>query len=153
MEYSAWPFVDYTKQIHKLFGRYPRYVIGVSSDGPDNYFAHYEFVAVSKAVMETMCRYLSKHLAGEDVRLNILRTRNVLTDAIGEIFGNEYEEFVGKFAGKEYFIDPSEVGDAILALCSGLLDAMSGQVLMVDKGIAFCDGLMRMMEKREELGI
>ncbi len=153
LEYSAWPFVAYVQHIKKIFSSYPRYVIGVSSDGPDNYFVGYEFVAVSKAVMETFCRYMSKHLAGEDVRLNVIRTRNVLTDAVYEIFGEQYTDFVGKYAGEEYFMQPEEVGDAILAMCSGLLDAMSGQVIQVDKGIAFADSLMRLLEEKDSLGL
>ncbi len=75
LEYSAWPFVAYVQHMKKLFDRYPRYVIGISSDGPDNYFVHYEFVALSKAVMETFCRYMAKQLANEDIRLNILHRR------------------------------------------------------------------------------
>ena len=121
LEYSAWPMVEYTKRIHKTFGHYPRYVIGISSDGPDHYFSNYEFVATSKAVMEVFCRYLSKHLQDEDIRINILRTRNVLTDAVYEIFGPDYVKFVGKYAGEQYFLQPEEIGDAVLALCSGMI--------------------------------
>lgn len=153
LEYSSWPFVAYTQRIKKTFGTYPRYVIGISSDGPDNYFAGYEFVAVSKAVMETFCRYMAKHLSGEDIRLNILRTRNVPTDAVLEIFGEEYKNFVGKYAGDDSFVQPEEIGDAVLALCSGMLDAMNGQVIMVDRGVAFADSLMRMLEERDVLGL
>lgn len=153
LEYSAWPFVGYLQHMKKIFGQLPRYVVGISSDGADNYFSHYEFVAISKAVMETMCRYLSKHLAGEDIRLNILRTRNVLTDAVEEVFGPLYKQFVGKYAGREYFIEPEEIGDTVLAMCSGMLDALNGQVIQVDKGIAFADTLMRLMDRREELGL
>jgi NAD(P)-dependent dehydrogenase (short-subunit alcohol dehydrogenase family) len=153
LEYSAWPFVAYIQHMKAVLGRYPRYVVGISSDGPDRYFSHYEFVALSKAVMETLCRYLTHHLRGEDVRLNVLRTRNVLTDAIEEIFGPLYRGFVGKYAGEEYFIAPEEIGDCVLAMCSGMLDALNGQVIMVDKGIAFADSLMRLMDKREELGM
>jgi len=153
LEYSAWPFVAYTQQIKKTFGKFPRYVIGVSSDGPDNYFANYEFVAASKAVMETFCRYMAKHLSGEDVRLNVIRTRNVLTDAVYEIFGDEYTNFVGKYAGEDYFVQPQEIGDAILGMCSGMLDAMNGQIIMVDKGVAFADSLMRLLEERNALGL
>ena len=153
LEYSAWPFVAYIQHMHKQFGRYPRYVIGMSSDGPDNYFAHYEFVALSKAVMETLCRYVAKDLQDEDIRLNILRTRNVLTDAVEEVFGSFYKGFVGKYAGEEYFVTPEEIGDCALAMCSGLLDAMNGQIIMADKGIAFADGLMHLMDRHEELGM
>ena len=40
-----------------MFGRYPRYVVGLSSGGPDAFYKNYDFVAASKAVMETLCRY------------------------------------------------------------------------------------------------
>ena len=153
LEYSAWPFVRYPQLMQEKFNKLPRYIIGISSDGPDNYFTQYEYVATSKAVMEVFCRYLVKHLRGEDVRVNVVRTRNVLTDAVEEIFGADYKRFVGKYAGEEYFIEPHEIGDTVLALCSGMMDAMSGQVIMVDKGIAFADTLMRLMERREALGL
>ncbi len=153
LEYSSWPMVAYTQAIKKTFKKYPRYVVGVSSDGPDNYFVNYEFVAASKAVMETFCRYMAKHLGPEGVNVNVVRSRNVLTDAVYEIFGDDYKTFVGKYAGEEYFMHPEEVGDAILAVCSGMMDAMNGQVIMVDKGIAFADTLMRLLEHREELGL
>jgi hypothetical protein len=32
---------------------------------------------------------------------------------------------------------PEEITDAILVPCSGLLDGVLGQVLMIDRGIAF----------------
>jgi NAD(P)-dependent dehydrogenase (short-subunit alcohol dehydrogenase family) len=152
LEYSAWPFVAYQQHIKKLFGRLPRYVIGMSSDGPDNYFSHYEYVAASKAVMETMCRYLARHLRHEDIRLNIIRSRNVLTDAVGEIFGPKYVAFMSKYAGEENFMYPEEIANVALALCSGMLDAVNGQVIQVDKGAAFADTLMRTMEQLEKWG-
>lgn len=153
IEYSAWPFVGYTQKIKKIFGKYPRYLIGVSSDGPDSYFVNYEFVAASKAVMETFCKYMAKRLRGEDVHINVIRTRNVLTDAVFEIFGQEYVDFCSKYAGEEYFMYPNEIGDTILAMCSGMLDALNGQVIQVDKGISFADSLMRLLEEKEKLGL
>src|SRR5262245_28300510 len=30
IEYSAWPFFDYPRKIRTVFGRYPRYVVGLS---------------------------------------------------------------------------------------------------------------------------
>ncbi len=68
-------------------------------------------------------------------------------------FGDAYRAFIGKYAGERYFIEPEEVGSVVLALCSGMLDAMNGQVIQVDKGIAFADSLMRLLELREELGL
>ena len=39
----------------------------------------------------------------------------------------------------------------ILALCSGLMDGVSGQVLMIDRGTTFFDNLMRLYNERNEL--
>ena len=153
LEYSAWPMVSYLQAIKKTFAHYPRYVVGISSDGADNYFTGYEFVAISKSVMEVFCRYLAGRLDGESTRVNVLRTRNVPTDAVYEIFGAQYVEFMRKYSGEEYFVQVEEVADAVFALCSGLMDSMSGQVIQLDKGAAFADTMMRWMERREEFGL
>jgi enoyl-[acyl-carrier-protein] reductase (NADH) len=44
-------------------------------------------------------------------------------------------------------------GQAALALCSGLMDAVTGQVILLDKGVAFQDNLMRLFEEREHYGL
>jgi len=153
MEYSAWPFVSYLQQARQVLGRYPRYVVGSSSDGPDNFYAHYEYVALVKGVMEVLCRYLSKQLLDEDIRLNIVRTRNVITESALAVHGADYPEFVKRYGGEAHFIEAEEVADTILALCSGLLDALSGQIINVDRGGPFHDNLMRLYRHREEYGL
>jgi enoyl-[acyl-carrier-protein] reductase (NADH) len=45
------------------------------------------------------------------------------------------------------------VADAALALCSGMMDGVSGQILTIDRGTSFFDNLMRLYEERESLGI
>ena len=87
LEYSAWPLFSYTHKIREVFGRYPRYVVGLSSGGPDQYFANYDFVAASKAVMEVMCRYLNYRLFTEDIRINVVRARAVRTESLRATFG------------------------------------------------------------------
>jgi len=151
LEYSAWPLFAYTKKIREIFGRYPRYVVGLSSGGPDRYFANYDFVAASKAVMEVMCRYLNYRLFNEDVRINVVRARAVRTESLRATFGTEFEQFIERANMGRDLIEPEEVADTILALCSGLMDGVSGQVLMVDRGGSFRDDLMRMFNERESL--
>jgi len=68
LSYSAWPMVHYFKQLKKTFGQYPKYVVGISSTGPDDYSYGYDFVAASKAVMETFCRYLSYRFKNENIQ-------------------------------------------------------------------------------------
>jgi enoyl-[acyl-carrier-protein] reductase (NADH) len=153
VEYSAWPFVTYLRQTKAIFGRYPRYMIGTSSDGQDYYYQGYDYVAVVKAVMEVLCRYLARRLLCEDVRINMVRTRNVITESALAIHGQDYPEFVRRFGGEHHFIEADEVGETILALCSGLLDALSGQVISVDRGGPFSDNLFRLYHNRQALGL
>jgi NAD(P)-dependent dehydrogenase (short-subunit alcohol dehydrogenase family) len=152
MEYTAWPMFAYTSQIRECFGRYPRYVITMSSRGPDSYAKGYDFVASSKAAMETMCRYMSYRLYDEDIRINVIRAGAVRTMSLRDTFG-DFEEFARKFMRDELYIDAKEVSYCVVALCSGLLDGMRGQVLTVDRGQSFLDNLMRLYDDRERLGL
>jgi NAD(P)-dependent dehydrogenase (short-subunit alcohol dehydrogenase family) len=151
IEYSAWPLYEYTKEAKRILGRYPRYVIGLSSGGPDHFYKNYDFVASSKAVLETLCRYMSYRLAKENVRVNVVRSRLVSTESLRATFGSDFEEFVKKFNMAHQFITPEEVANTIVALSSGLMDGVSGQVLMVDRGTTFSDNLMRLYEERDDL--
>lgn len=148
IDYSAWPLWGYTAAIKKRFGCYPRYVMGLSSDGPDGYFMNYDFVAMSKSVLETMCRYLNFRLFDEGVRVNIVRSRLVKTDSFDATFGAEFHQFLESVGGfEDCYTTPAEVGNVLLALGSGLLDAVGGQVIMVDKGFEFFDNLMGIAER------
>lgn len=151
--YTAWPLVGYLQQIKKTFGNFPRYAVGLSSDGVENYYPGYDFVAVSKKVMEVLCRYINEHLWEEDIRINVIRSRPVDTDSLDATFGKEFAPFLRKYGGDHYLIQPQEVADAVLALCSGLMDAVSGQELLLDRGVCFENNLMRLYEKREEFGL
>jgi len=151
IEYSAWPMVEYPQKIKQIFGRYPRYIVGLSSGGPDHFYKNYDFIAASKAVMETLCRYMNYRLFDEDVRINVVRSRLVRTESLRATFGRDFEEFAERFNMKRQFITCEEVANVVLALCSGLMDGVSGQVLMVDRGTTFFDNLMRLYNERNEL--
>lgn len=153
IEYSAWPMFEYTFRLFESFGKYPRYVIGMSSTGMETYAQGYDFMAASKAVMETLCRYLDYRLRGNDVRVNVVRTCNVRTLALQDTFGKEFEKFAARFAREEHYIEPKEVAGVVLALASGLLDGVSGQILTVDRGICFFDNIMRIYDERQTLGL
>jgi NAD(P)-dependent dehydrogenase (short-subunit alcohol dehydrogenase family) len=150
---SAWPLVAYTEAIRRTFGRAPRYIVGLSSTGVDHYTRGYDFMAASKAVLETLVRYLNYRLAGEGVRINVVRSRNVRTQALFDTFGAGFEQFARRFVRDEHFVDAREVAEAVLALASGMLDGFSGQVLTVDRGMTFFDNLMRLYHERAALGL
>ena len=117
------------------------------------YACGYDFMAASKAVMETLCRYMNYRLRDHDVRVNVVRTRNVRTLAYRDTFGKEFDDFTQRFSRDEHFLQPGDVADVILALCSGLMDGVSGQILTVDRGITFFDNIVRLYLERERLGL
>ena len=153
IEYSAWPFYEYTACLKDAFGQYPRYVIGISSTGVDSYSRGYDFMAASKAVMEALCRYMSYRLEQFGVRINVVRSCNVRTLALDDTFGKEFTTFASQFIREEHYIAPQEVAGTVLALASGLLDGMSGQIITVDRGITFADNILRIYDERDELGL
>ena len=149
IDYSVWPTVEYTLQIKQIFGSYPRYVVGLSSIGPDKYTANYDFVASSKAVLETLCRYLAFRLGPEGVCVNVVRAALVRTESLEATMGPECIPFIERI-DPSLFVSVEEVSNAILALTSGLMDAVTGQVVSVDHGAPFYDNTMRLYGEREQ---
>lgn len=148
IDYSAWPLVAYTMTARRVFGRAPRYVVGMSSCGADTLHVNYDFVAASKAVLETLCRYLHYRLRDEDTRVNVVRTRFVATESLAATFGEAFEPFVRRIE-PDVFSEPAEVADAVLAVCSGLFDALGGQVLTVDGGAGSRENFSRLFVERD----
>jgi len=154
IETSAWPLVAYVRGVREVFGKYPRYVIGMSSTGVSSFASGYDFVAASKAVLETLARYMSVRLYDEDMRINIVRSRSIVTSSFESTFGKDFFDFAKRFCKPEkHFLTPEEVGEAALALCSGLMDGVRGQIVTVDRGTTFLDDFMRIFEEREEYGL
>jgi len=143
IEYSTWPMIDYTRKIRERFGSYPRYIIGISSDGPDNFYQGYDFVAASKGLMEIFSRYLSIHLAPEGCRVNVVRFGPVETDSFNQVFGDGFFEYVRKQGiSDEMLLKIEDCGKTVVALCSGLLDGLNGQILTVDNGLSFGNNII-----------
>lgn len=153
IDYSAWPMFAIPRHMSRVMGRWPRYIIGLSSGGPDAFYKNYDFVAGTKALMEALGRYMSYRLFGQDVRVNVVRSRLVRTESLRATFGPDFEEFAERFNMKRQFVTCEQVAGTLLALCSGLLDAMNGQVVMVDHGATFFDNLMRFYAERDTLAL
>ncbi len=152
IEYSTWPLIEYTRKIEHRFGKFPHHIVGISSDGPDHYYKGYDFVAASKALLELFARYLSARLFSAGSRVNVIRFGTVRTDSFNLIFGEEFFDFIRREGVSDQMIlTPEECGSAVLALCSGLLDAVNGQIISVDYGLPLKDNtMMRFIAEREE---
>lgn len=154
IHYSAWPLVSYLQKLKEAFGRYPRYALALSSPGTDSYCPGYDFVAASKAVLETLVRYANYRLRDEDININVIRAGAIETESAHDMFGKELFEFLDRLASPRHqWLRAEDVANVAVALCSGWLDAVSGQILTVDRGQGFSDNLMRLYTERGELGL
>ena len=142
MDASTWPTFDVIQAHHAAFDQHPRYVVVMSSDGPDRFAVGYDLVAASKAALEAMCRYMAHRLAPQGVALNVIRSRGVKTDALAEVFGDDLMSFAETVTDPSDALDPEDVANVALMLCSGLMDGMTGQIVTVDKGTSFRDNAM-----------
>jgi NAD(P)-dependent dehydrogenase (short-subunit alcohol dehydrogenase family) len=140
LAYSAWPLVDHVQAAREVLGRFPRYVIAVSSDGPDVCHPGYDLAAASKAVLETLCRYLALRLRPEGVRVNAVRPGLLDTASSRATAGDAALDAI-KQRAPSAVQDPRGVARACVALCSGLMDSVTGQVLVVDEGWSLVDPL------------
>jgi enoyl-[acyl-carrier-protein] reductase (NADH) len=96
----------------------------------------YDLVGAAKAVLETLCRYLALRLKAEGVRVNAVRCGPLDTASLRATFGDALPHSLTAAAGngRDLLLDPQVVGRACVALCSGLMDGVTGQVLTVDEG-------------------
>lgn len=133
LAYSAWPIVELVQSAHETFGSYPRYVIGVSSDGGEVCHPAYDLVGVSKSVLETLCRYLALRLKDHGTRVNAIRPGFLDTASARATFGDAlFEQIQARYP--DMLLDPNEVAKACVGLCSGYMDAITGQVITIDEG-------------------
>jgi len=149
IDYSTWPVVSHTLEARAAFGRAPRYVVALSSEGVDSMHVNYDFVAASKAALEALCRYLHYRLRAEGTAVNVVRTRFVDTEALSATFGPEFASFVRRLE-PDVFSTPEEVGEAVYGVCSGLMDGLGGQVLTVDRGAGLYENFSRLYDERHK---
>jgi NAD(P)-dependent dehydrogenase (short-subunit alcohol dehydrogenase family) len=143
LDYSTWPMIEYTQKIKKTFGQFPKHILGISSDGPSHFYYGYDFVAASKALLEFFGRYMAAHLGKDGSQVNVVRFGPVKTESFTLIFGEDFFDFAEKEGlSDDVFLLPDDCGRVVFALCSGLFDAMNGQVITVDKGLPFVDNFM-----------
>jgi NAD(P)-dependent dehydrogenase (short-subunit alcohol dehydrogenase family) len=87
-------------------------------------------------------------LSPEGTAVNVVRTRFVDTASLSDTFGPQFTPFVRQFE-PDTLSTPEEVADAIVGICSGLMDALGGQVLTVDRGAGSCDNFSRLYQERD----
>lgn len=153
IEYSCWPMVEYIRQMKTVFGVYPKYVLGLSSAGPDRFYKNYDFAAATKSLNEVLIKYLTYHFYDDGVIFNIIRTRPVITDSLISTVGEGWIDFIKKYDIPGTEIELEEVAKTVYMMTTGLMDAIRGQTINADRGYDFAEGLQRMYVDQEKLGL
>ena len=131
LQKTAWPLLDLARACEQRLPKLPERFIAISSLGASLCPEGYAYIGAAKAALEASCRYLAAMLGPKGVRANVLRYGYLDTEGLGQVFG---EEERGRLRAAGAFLPLDEAADAALALASGLLDAVNGQVIVVDGG-------------------
>jgi enoyl-[acyl-carrier protein] reductase III len=110
-------------------------IVALSSLGSIRVMENYVLVGTSKAALEALVRYLAVELAPQGVRVNAVSAGVVETGALDH-FPNREEmlEMAQTRTPAGRMVEPSDVADAVVFLCSPGADMIRGQTLIVDGG-------------------
>jgi enoyl-[acyl-carrier protein] reductase III len=112
-------------------------VVAVSSLGSTRVLENYILVGASKAALESLVRYLAVELAPRGIRVNAVSAGLVETEAL-DYFPNRDELLsdARKRTPAGRLVEPVEVANAVLFLCSPEAEMVRGHTLVVDGGFS-----------------
>ena len=110
-------------------------LVAVSSLGATRAIPNYTAVGASKAALESMVRHLAAEFAPEGIRVNAVSAGTVDTDALKH-FPNREELLESSRsrtpAGR--LVDPQDVANTVVYLCTQYASMIHGQTIIVDGG-------------------
>jgi len=103
--------------------------------GAEKVVAGYNVMGVAKAALETSTRYLAKDLGPHNIRVNAISAGPIQTlSARGVSDFTTMMKHHAERAPLHRNVEPREVGNTALFLCSPLASAITGEVIYVDCG-------------------
>ncbi len=137
MDINAAALLPLIQELVKLPSQGEKSVVAVSSLGAIRAIPNYTAVGASKAALESMVRHLAAELAPQGVRVNAVSAGTVDTDALRH-FPNREELLEGSRsktpAGR--LVEPQDVANAAVFLCTQYASMIHGQTLVVDGGFS-----------------
>jgi enoyl-[acyl-carrier protein] reductase III len=112
-------------------------LVAISSLGSVRVLENYTLVGTSKAALESLVRYLAVELAPRGIRVNAVSGGVVDTDALDHFPNAEQMLAVSRArtpAGR--LVEPRDIADAVLFLCSPGAEMIRGQTIVVDGGFS-----------------
>jgi enoyl-[acyl-carrier protein] reductase III len=135
MEINAAALLPLVQGLVALPAAGSKVVVAVSSLGAIRAIRNYTAVGASKAALESMVRHLAAEYAPLGVRINAVSAGTVDTDALTHFPNREELLAVTRErtpAGR--LLDPQDVANAVVYLCTEFASMIHGQILVVDGG-------------------
>jgi enoyl-[acyl-carrier protein] reductase III len=110
-------------------------IVAISSLGASHVLENYVLVGTSKAALESLVRYLAVELAPRGIRVNAVSGGVVETGAL-DYFPNKDQMIASaqKRTPAGRMVEPEDIANAVVFLCSSDADMVRGQTLIVDGG-------------------
>jgi enoyl-[acyl-carrier protein] reductase III len=110
-------------------------IVAISSLGSSRVLEDYVLIGVSNAALEALVRYLAVELAPRGIRVNAVSAGVVETGALEHFPKRDRMLEMARTrtpAGR--MVEPDDVADAVVFLCSPSAEMVRGQTLIVDGG-------------------
>lgn len=115
-----------------LLSQQQGHIVFISSLGSRFYNPAYPLGSM-KAAMESIVRDCSESLRGDGISVNAVCGGIVKTDSFKVL--RQYWEEIDSFPNA-VFVDPDEIADVVLFLCSSASRGICGQTIVVDRGLS-----------------
>ena len=112
-------------------------IVAISSLGSARVLENYVVVGTSKAALESLVRYLAVELAPQGIRVNAVSAGVVETEALDH-FPNK-DEMVRRGIERSptgRLVEPEDLANAVVWLCSPEAEMVRGHTLVVDGGFS-----------------
>ncbi len=110
-------------------------IVTMTYYGAEKVVSGYNVMGVAKAALEASVRYLAKDLGPRNIRVNAISAGPIQTlSARGVADFSTMLRHVAERAPLKRNVEPAEVGNTALFLCSPLASGITGEVIYVDCG-------------------
>ena len=135
LEISAYSFINLSRHAVPLMRKQGGSILALTYMASQRVVPNYNVMGSAKAALEHAVRQLAAELGPKHIRVNAISAGPVPTLSARGITGfSGMAEHHRKLAPLKRNIEPREVGDAALFLCSDLASGITGEVMYVDAG-------------------
>jgi enoyl-[acyl-carrier protein] reductase III len=111
-------------------------MVTISSLGSRLAWPIYTAVGVSKAALEALTRYLAIELAPQGICVNGVSPGAVETEALKMYTGGELSPLSWQTTPAGRMVQPEDVANVVVFLCSDEADMIRGQIIVIDGGLS-----------------